>query len=524
MFAALALSLPWLGKAYHNDEPFFLKAGKQILSHPLDPLGFTFTWYGSPQPAARINTTPPVLLYSAAAAQAIGGEREWLVRLLLLPYDLVAALFLYLIAARFLRRPLLPTLLILAGPAWVLDMGLVMAEKPAMAFGLAGVYCAVRGVDEESDRLFYGGAGLLALALLSKYIALVFLPPVVAYAWSRRRALAGIGVFLAGAVAPVGATALYSAVFNPEVIRRAVEVTGDAGSAWWSAPSHKLRSFLAFTGGLSFVGLFWAPLLAKRRHWLVYLGLAALLYSPLFDLPFSPGSRLIDRMTGVVLAAAALASFRVLAAPDTRKLPGWPLWASWVAAGAVLQMGLYWSVMARIVLFLVPPLVFALAERLEDELPDGLALARAGALLAALALGLSLSYVDYRYAAAQKEFALELSDRFLDKGRTVWHSSYMGLAHYLDARGAKGLDALKGGWDLARPGDVVAVADINCALRKPAAEREALVETIRVEEALPIRVISGFTGEAGFYSNVSGWLPFSFSREPLEVFRSVEVK
>ncbi len=71
-FTALVM-LPFLGKAFHNDEPFFLAAGRQVLSDPFHPWDAPYTWFGSAKTLFHINTTPPVLPYLIAAAYKISG-------------------------------------------------------------------------------------------------------------------------------------------------------------------------------------------------------------------------------------------------------------------------------------------------------------------------------------------------------------------------------------------------------------------------------------------------------------------
>src|SRR4051812_34039948 len=39
---------PFLGKAFHIDDPLFIWAGKQIAQHPGNPYGFTVNWYMVP--------------------------------------------------------------------------------------------------------------------------------------------------------------------------------------------------------------------------------------------------------------------------------------------------------------------------------------------------------------------------------------------------------------------------------------------------------------------------------------------
>jgi hypothetical protein len=288
-----------------------------------------------------------------------------------------------------------------------------------------------------------------------------------------------------------------------------------------AAPSHRLRALLAFTAGCGAATASW-PFFARRpssRAWAALALGAVLLFGPWLDL--GPAVRPLDRLTGALLAAAAAWGLYVLCAERAR---GWALWSSWAAA-ALAASAAYWSVTSRLILFALPPLAFAWAAILETRWPDArLNRLYAASLALTLTLSLGLAAVDYRYAAAQKDFALSLQRDYLDRGRRVWYTGYMGLQYYLSRAGGQGLDAGRGGWDLARPGDVVAVLKINSTALRPERPLKANTLTYDVSDAIPLRLFSGWGGEAAFYSSTWGFLPFALSREPLEEFTVVELQ
>ncbi|MFA6317346.1 MAG: hypothetical protein WC943_08000, partial [Elusimicrobiota bacterium] len=134
-FAAL-LALPFLGKAWHADEPLYLPVARHILADPIHPFAFELNYYGRSVPYREINNTPPLIMYLLALGLKLTGGAEWAMRLAFLPFDLAAAAALYLLAARFLARPLLPVLITLVAPAYWINMGHLMPEKLVLAFGL----------------------------------------------------------------------------------------------------------------------------------------------------------------------------------------------------------------------------------------------------------------------------------------------------------------------------------------------------------------------------------------------------
>lgn len=515
---ALLVSAPFWDKPFHVDEPFFLAIADQIRTDPRHPLAFDYNWYGRLVPMASINNTPPLLGYLLAGAWQLTGGREWAMRLCLFPLDLVSAWALLLLAARFLKRPLLPTLIVLAAPAYLIDMNHLMAEKLMAAFVFPAIYALVRGVDEDRPRWFWASSALLAGALLSKYAAVFAVVPIAVYARRRGVPMKRLLAYLAAAGAPV---ALY--VLSNRAWDAAWEVTARSSQLLTASWPHKLRSLAAFLGGCGVVTALWPLSVLRRRAAVLACSAAALaLFLPFLDL--APLVRPVDRFTGWLFAAGGLSGLWVLSR-DGRSDEGWALWTPWVWAVLLLQACLYWSVMARQMMFLLPPMVFGLAARMERErAPAQSRRILSVSLAGTLGLSLCLSIVDYQYASAQKSLALEVRRDYLDSGRRVWHAAHWGLQHYLKAAGAMQIDWARGGWDAVRPGEAAVVSRVNSNARPMLSPRLADVKEWRVGTPIPLRLMSGWSGEGGFYSNVAGFLPYSLSAEPLDEFRIVEFR
>ena len=128
--------------------------------------------------------------------------------------------------------------------------------------------------------------------------------------------------------------------------------------------------------------------------------------------------------------------------------------------------------------------------------------------------------MDLRYAGAQKDLAAELAAGPIAHGKTVWCGAMLGLRHYLLRAGARPLTG-EADWERVRPGDLVVFAKTTTSFH-PSRPMRASVERRVIECKIPLRLISGFGGEGGFYSNISGFLPFSLGAEPVEEFTVVE--
>ncbi|MBI5883509.1 MAG: glycosyltransferase family 39 protein [Elusimicrobia bacterium] len=546
-FTALTV-LIFLGKAYHMDEPLYLPAAWHILKDPLHPFSFEFNYYGRSLPYREINNTPPVIMYLLALGLKLTGGGERAMRLFFLPFDLAAAAGLYLLAGRFLFRPLLPVLIVLACPAYWINMAHLMPEKLVLAFGLWGLYGIIRwsdGRDAEQGHgafgaWFWSSAGLMALAVLSKYNAVVLVGAGAGYAVLRgapwRRVAAWGGLACSGLAAYLALDA-FSGGAAPGA---AWLVTRQASDMPTSALSHRLRSILAFLGGGGLVTAAW-PFFVWRptgKGLVLAAALLLCLFSPFLDL--GP-VRAVDRLTGILLSAGALLLL-ARAALAWGKVPGWELWLPWLGLGLAAAFS-YWSVMARTVLLAIPPAVFCLAVLLESRMPARRYAALCLASLAAVfSVGLALSAVDARYADSQRTLAREISERYLDAGRPlpmvggggtpapeppgagrrVWFTGHWGLQYYLERAGAKGLDVSAGGWDSVRAGDVVVVPSVNTNIIRPHRKVLANVTRAEVSSSIPARLMCASGCEAGFYSNVMGFLPFSLSAEPVDTHEIVE--
>jgi hypothetical protein len=503
------------GKPWHVDEPFFLAIARQILRDPLHPLAFDFNWYGRSVPMGSLNNTPPLLAYLLAGALRLGGGSEFWTRALFFPLDLAASWGLLALAARFLKRPLLPVLIVLAGPAWALDMHHVMAERAMAAFAFPAIWLFVKAADEGGMRELRASAALACLAVLSKYNAIFLLPVAVGWGLSRGVPRRRLAAWCAAAIAGATAWQAWSWASGSNPGNAAWSVASQASGALWSAPSHKLRALLCFTGGCGIAAAAWgAALRPSRRVILASAAASAVLLSPFFDL--APLVRPIDRATGFILAWGVLISLCALV--TGRRTRGAPLWASWVVSVSVLQLG-YWSVLARFVVLLLPPLTFWLAERLEEERGFAPRL-MAGTLAVCVALSVGVGLVDWTYAFAQRDAARVVARRY--PGRTLWTTAHWGLQEYVAVEGGKPLDLARGAWDEVKPGDVVIVTRVNSNIIRPARPLRARTQGWTTQSPVPLRHMSGWTGEGAFYSSVMGFLPWSLSNEPVDEFTVVE--
>lgn len=527
----LLTTLPFLGQAWNIDEPFFLAVGHHILTDPLHPFDFYFNWYGKEQLYASMNNTPPFFHYLLAIALKITGGGEWAMRALFLPFDLLSAFSLYLIAARFLKRPLLPTLIILASPAYLIDMPHLMPEKIMAAFSFLCLYSLIRSIDDNESRWYWISALALAFALLSKYAAVFLLLPAIGYSIERGVSFKRIGIYLLISLSGIALYLLYDRLTH----RAALSAITDVFSALFFfkspalTPSYKLRAFLSFVGGLGVVTCFWPPVAFRIKFkplLIIFLATTAL-FLPYFD-PLGPTwtmtyIRPLDRILGFIFSLGALWSIGGLF--SSRHLRGWPLWTSWILSAGFIQIVLYWSIVARLIIFLLPPLIFGMAEKMESTMTiQKIKPLMIFSLIFTLFISISLARVDMAYANSQRRFAQWVKTHYTDQGEKFWFAGHWGFQYYLEKIGAVALNENDPNQKI-KPGNIILYSKVNTnpvmpAMPDPKRERFDLLETITVQSPIPLRLMkpAKSLARAGFYSSLWGFLPYTFSREPLDEF------
>ena len=519
----LLSSIPFLAKPFHIDEPFFLAPIPQILRDPLHPLSFTLNWLGKTQAGPDIFNHSILTSYILAATSALTGGSELGMRLACLPFDLVAACALYWLAARFLKRPLRPVLLILAGPAWFLSMPLLMAEKWIMCCALLSACALLKSLDEKKTSFYWLSAVLISLAITLKSTAACLLLPLVVVQWRRGFAPARLTAYvLAGLALP----ALDAFWLEPWRLRDTLEMTSHVDRSAL-ATVHRLRSLLVFPAACGLVVAAWpfmrSSVSAPRRRWTLFgaLAAAALAFCPFLDMP-GREVYLLDRALGFFFAFAALFSFVKLLEPASRRLPGWPLWISWLAAGLAASWANYF-ISARSILILLPALILACAERWEAEMDArALNVFYGGAFCGILILSLALARVDADFAGAQRSVA-RMMKLDVDRGVKVWFTGHWGLQYYMERAGGVALDAGAGGWGAVKAGDLVVVPLNNTMQLLPPDDRRLNLREVRITDRIPLRLIDVGDRQAGFYASPFGFLPYTVSRKPLDVFAIVEV-
>jgi 4-amino-4-deoxy-L-arabinose transferase-like glycosyltransferase len=521
----LLLLLPFLGKAVSLDAPLFLAVANRIVESPIDPMGFDMFWDSTSLHMYVFNRNPPLLSYYLASWIALFGEREMVLHAAVLPFPLVAALSFLGISRRFQAGGILPTLLLVTTPAFVLLGTTLLLDVPVLACMLYAVYVLLRARDSGGGGWLWLAGVAAALAGLVKYVGFVTAPLLVAGAFlllpRPGRALPRILLppLVAWGLWGVMSAVLYGKphfLTSGEVV--AIRNT-DPGVIW----TH-LASVPVYHGGalLFPIGL-WATRLLRGRAFTELAVLALVLGAAVaaFVLPDGRPERrhplefeeavlaALGFAGAVFLWAALLVPRRILASAEERFL------GIWLGGILVFAFFLNWHVKSSDALLAAPPLLLLLF-RNPRLVPSRRWVVRCVAVV--LPLSLLVAAAEAIQANAYRKVAGEIAAEIGDRPGQRWLVGHWGFQHYLVREGFQPVLPLAFAAPALEVGDWLAAPRNVAQLDVTQHQRLYQLEPVRTWEWrswLPLRANNHDAG-AGFYSHRVGYVPFAWSREPFE--------
>ncbi len=528
----LAALAPFLGKAFHLDDPLFLWVARQVQAHPLDFYGFRVNWYGYEMPMWEVTKNPPLTsFYIAAVARVVGWSECALHAAFLLPAA-AAALGIHALARRLCEQPLLAALAALLTPAFVVSSTNVMSETVLLACWVWATALWIRGVD-RSDRVALGASAvLMALAMLTKYFGLALVPLLAAYALTRR---SPARVWLGFLAVPLAALAAYQiwtlALYGQGLMGDAAAYAAGQRAGHGAGPLASGVVALGFAGGSLFGLVAFAPLLWSRRALAGAAAAVALAALALAHAGAVGPASLRDagglRWTLIAqLAICAVAGTQILA------LAAVDLWARrdgealllvlWVVGTLAFAAFVNWTVNARSILPVAPAVAILLARRLDQRFGTRSAAATWG-LLALVIPGAVVALVaaraDQALADSARTAAAVVRTQLRPPAGTTWFQGHWGFQLYMEAAGARPMD-----WrhtPLASD-DLVVIPQGNTNKFPLPASR--LVPWRAVELPLPglVATMSPARG-AGYYAAEWGPLPLAVGPVPPERYHVYRV-
>lgn len=527
--------LPFIGKAFHIDDPVVLLVANQILSDPLDFYGLTVNWSGFTTPVWLANNNPPLLSFYVAALAAVGGWGERALHVGMMAPAVVLAVGTYLLSRRLSASPRTAALAAWTMPVVLVSSTTVMSDAMLLAGWVVAVWLWVEGLERGSWSFLAVGGVAVGMCVLTKYSGIALVPLLLAYSLARQRSL---GAWFLALLIPVAMLAAFDVYMQARYGHSPLSFIGPTALGWRNHVAgvgalSKVAVGLSFSGGCFLTALMFAPLIWTRRALLAWAGLLALAISivPMFGelarMPLRGGG-------GVHLLPVAQIGLFCVIGIQVFFLVVTDLWRSrdaeslllalWIAGVFVFATFLNWSANARSLMPAAPAVAILLVRRLDSRRHPGAADASLKPILAlvpALVVALSVSWADLRLANSARTAATTLAKRYGQPGRTLWFQGAWGFQLYMERAGGRKLDFKE---STLMPGDLLIVPFGNTNVLVFPFDIAAPVKHESFPAADWIATMEYPPLGAGFYSDVWGPLPFAIGDVPPQVYYVSEVR
>jgi 4-amino-4-deoxy-L-arabinose transferase-like glycosyltransferase len=521
----LAALAPFLAKPFNIDDPLFIWVAKQIQLHPGNPYGFAVNWYDTAMPMWQVTQNPPLACYYLALAAALFGWSEVSLHFACLFPALAVILGTHRLARHFCNRPMLAALVTLFSPVFLISSTTVMCDVMMLAFWVWAAVFWLEGLERDDFGMLAFSGILIALAALTKYFGVCLIPLLLAYGVIKKRRL---GWWAAGMLIPLAALAIYQVdtkiLYGHGLLSDAGSyakiVRGNIGSS----ESTNILTALTFTGGCLATAVFFAPLLWRKRTFLM-LAASGILIAILILVKgvmlkeykvFQNPNRCLLEIQIVFWAIGGICVLALAAGemPARRGAHSWLL-ALWVLGTFLFVAFFNWTVNGRSILPMAPAVGILLARRLEQNTRAGWKLRPVNAAFC-LGLGgllaLLTAQADFRRAVAVRQCARQVCAKYGTGGEKLWFEGHWGFQYYMEAGGGSLVD-----WEHSsmKNGDYLALPWNNTNLHPPKPEF-VIKREVLVAPSPGIFTTMNAAAGSGFYWSAIGPLPFVFGSAPPE--------
>lgn len=521
--------LPFVGKAFHIDAPFYIWIAKHIVEHPLDPYGFSVNWNYTEMPMPYVVNHPPLACYYIAAVGSWAGWSEYALHLAFVLPALVVVLGVHQLAMELTSSPLLAGVITLCTPGFLVSSTTLMTEIPMLALWMVAIILWRRGLNEEKPFYLASSGLLIGACALTNYFGASLIPLLFLFSLFKKQRLGSWALYLLIPVAILAGYqewthSLYGHGLLSYIAPFLNQGRADHAKSFWGASIVGL----AFVGGCTLPALICAPWLWRGRFIFgiciaAAIGTAAAAYGW-----FNVGTPLPHQQEGflevqLLLFIVGGISVLALAISDLwrRRDADSVLLAAWVI-GPFVAAYLDWSVNARVVLPLIPAAAILMARRLERaQQPHRRAVwALVAPLVVSGLLSIWVAWGDMTLANSAREAAQIIHDKTAGQPSRVFFFGHWGFQYYMQSFGAEPMDIkhLK-----VNPGDFVVQPENNTNVAPIPVELTSSREVIELHDRCWMAVMRTDRA-AGFYSSVIGVMPYTLGSVPDERYVLIRLR
>lgn len=522
---ALLMWLPFINQAFTIDDTNFLALAAHAWPHPLALYNFRINWLGEEQRAFDILANPPLIPWYLALVSTIARGREWVFHLSYWPFLVLTLAGAYRLGKRFApeQGPLWTLLWTAFAPGLVLAEHALMPDVPLLACYVLGVALTIDAFDADNTAFAVGAAFFAGMAAVIRYSGITVIPLLLLYALLNRVRPRTTVLALIAAAAPLTAWSIASYQVYGHVhwlVMSGFEgQTLDAGDLVQKIV-YQCSSLALVIAPAALLALLLNRELRRSIRNGAAMGLA--LSVGLTLQPWLP--RLLPASAAALLAIglAGTGAIGVLIIRNIRGAKQERVWrrhsgpeadglflTGWVLGILIFNLYLAFAAVRYLLPALVPT-VLLLQRAFRSDPRSRRGWWHATGISFALAALLSVS--DQQFAGIYREYAATLPKAMQQR----WFTGHWGWQYYMEAAGGRALSSSSN----VQPGDEV----ITPLDPSPQSVPEGIKQEMAARSEIPgfpgLRTIT-YDGAACFYADglraMTVWLPFGFTREPLDV-------
>lgn len=535
--ATIACLLPFLNKAFHIDDPLFIWSAKHIQTSLFDFYGFMGNWYGMEMPMAEVIKNPPGTSYFIALVGFLFGWSEIALHTAFMIPALAAISGTYYLGKQFCSRPELAALAALLTPAFLVSSTNTMCDLMMLSLWVWSVVFWVEGIKANKPLKLLFSAGLISLCALTKYFGMALIGLLFFYSLMEKRRP---GVWFFFLLIPILALMGYQwatyILYGRGLLSDASSYAMNYTWKGFSNVFSKGLVGLTFAGGCMIVPLFYIPFLWSRRTiasgivLILFLIGALIFMGKIQRIPVHAGDELrwsfllqfsIMAIVGISILGLAIADF--LKCKDAVSL----LLLLWIVGTFIFATFINWTINVRSFLPMVPAVGILLIRRINQL---GKICQQKGCwratwpLIPSLVVVMLVCWSDYMWANTARTAAVVIREKFVNHPGRVWFQGHWGFQYYMEAAGAKSLDFKHSKTAFE---DIIIVPHNNSNVSPLRKEMVKLITTFQFKSSgSPLQWLTTKHRKlgAGFYSSISGPLPFAMGTVGPEKYYAYTLK
>jgi 4-amino-4-deoxy-L-arabinose transferase-like glycosyltransferase len=501
----LAVLLPFVNKAVHNDDALYVWCAQNILKHPLNFYGFNVNWAGQTVSMSMTNLNPPGVCYFLAGVIAIFGSHEIPMHLAMFLVAIVAAAGIYQLARIWCDRPLLAAFIAVGSPVFIVSATTLMCDMPMLALWVWSVVLWERALKSGHAGLYLLSIILATLSALTKYSVFTMMPLLLVIGALRKKSFGPWLLWLIMPVALIEAYEIYTVkLYGIGLITVAQNSATQNRYLLTGGIPDKLVIGLSYLGACLLPAMLFAPQLFPGRR-LKIVGCIVLLVCLIASLcltgfvntfndsfPF----QMAFYMAGGILIFV-LASVQLKQGSDATSFT----LTCWLASGFLFAAILNWTIAARSFLPLAPVAAILVVRHLKIPTPSLWPIALS------IVISLLVAFADQSLANSARLAAHEFGTYH---SGPVWFESHSGFQYYLP----KNFRPVDFGVSVINANDCLMMPINGSNMQWP--PRDVVIDPPFQQEYWTMPWISTISSDAGagFYgvgvNGSSGSLPFVF--------------